>query len=650
MVIGVLSIMRSIKRWLVWLVLALVLAFAGTAGAKERMIRDSWALVEQDNKPVGFGYDQCWRTDDGYRYITDLTLQLSMAGAPVKVIEHLEMEVDKAYLAKRFQMVMDAAGIRTIIGADFTPDAIQLVTTSSDGKENTRVISTDKPLYFSSSFVDAVMAKEKLAVGKEYQAAIWDLASYAVKDYRFKVVETKTYPYRGKKIKVFSITDSDNVNTLIDSRGDSYWAYEPKQKLTIRKVEKNEIPELQAVNVDVLIVPGNIRVARPFRSETSRIKVTWSEVPFTEFNLTDNRQQLVKHTQDATEQTVWVEIKRDTRDFTGKVKLPVKDEKFQPYLSETNFISPNLPEIRKLKDEVLAGESDGWLAAEKLVHWVFGYIQAEMIPQTLGTEQILKQKRGKCVEYAVLFAAMARAAGLPTRIALGERYQDGSWVGHMWNEVWLGEWVAVDPSHNQTAPDALLLKLVDSDTVLGTQKVRTGLIGKLGIIIEDVQVPEAESNPLNGLKTGIQDGIYTNVDFRCQLKLPADWTLTQTEEQGTPLMILQPAAAPGATAILVLSSIPAGTTGEQLLQSRIQMIQNAVQEFKLLARESGQAGRYPAVIGTWNFTYQDTRYQQQNWIVIQGDYLYLFVFEAPLDKWDTVQESFARIREGFKVF
>lgn len=645
---GVSSKMRINKRKLTWIILVLVVAFTGTAMAREQLIRDSWALVEQDNKPVGFGYDQCWRTDDGYRYVTDLTLQLAMMGAPLKVTEHMEMEVDQAYLAKRFQMVVDSAGIQTTVKVNFSAGSIQLVTTGTDGKENTRVIPAEKPVYFSSSFIDAVMAKEKLKTGKEYQATIWDLATNTLKDFSFKVTETKNYPYRGKKIKVFSITDSDNVTTLMDARGDSYWAYDPKQKLTVLKVEKEDIPELQAVNVDVLIVPGNIHVARPYLSESSRIKVTWSDVAFDDFNLTDNRQQLTKHTPDGTEEAAWVEIKQDARDFAGKIMIPVKDEKFQPYLVESNFISPNLPEIQKLKNEVLAGETDGWQVTQKLVHWVFQYIRAEMIPQTLTTEQILEQKRGKCVEYAVLFAAMARAAGLPTRIALGERYQDGSWVGHMWDEVWLGEWVAVDPSHNQSAPDALLLKLVDSDTVLGTQKVRNGLIGKLGITIEDVKIPEDKT--LSGLKTGIQDNIYTNTDYRCQLQAPDGWAMTQTEQQGTPLLIMQSAAAPNTTSILVLSSVPRGMAARQLLQSRIQLIQNAVQEFKLLSEDSGQAGQYPAVIGTWNFTYQGNQYRQQNWIVIQNDFLYLFVFEAPLDKWDAVQESFAQIRNGFKVF
>lgn len=82
-----------------------------------------------------------------------------------------------------------------------------------------------------------------------------------------------------------------------------------------------------------------------------------------------------------------------------------------------------------------------------------------------------------------MVAAISRAAGLPTRIALGERYQGNIWLGHLWNEVWLGEWVTVDPSHNQVSPDALLIKFVASDTIMGTQGVRTDLINKLKIII-----------------------------------------------------------------------------------------------------------------------------------------------------------------------
>jgi hypothetical protein len=61
---------------------------------------------------------------------------------------------------------------------------------------------------------------------------------------------------------------------------------------------------------------------------------------------------------------------------------------------------------------------------------------------------ILQQRRGVCTEYTLLFSTLARSLGYPTRFVGGYAYspQQDAWQGHSWAEVWLGEWVAVDPT------------------------------------------------------------------------------------------------------------------------------------------------------------------------------------------------------------
>ena len=59
---------------------------------------------------------------------------------------------------------------------------------------------------------------------------------------------------------------------------------------------------------------------------------------------------------------------------------------------------------------------------------------------------------GDCNEHTVLFVALARALGLPARTAVGLVYLDGSFYYHAWPEVWLGEWVAVDPDLRAVRP------------------------------------------------------------------------------------------------------------------------------------------------------------------------------------------------------
>ncbi|MBW2543372.1 MAG: transglutaminase domain-containing protein, partial [Deltaproteobacteria bacterium] len=64
---------------------------------------------------------------------------------------------------------------------------------------------------------------------------------------------------------------------------------------------------------------------------------------------------------------------------------------------------------------------------------------------------VAAQKRGDCTEHAVLFGALARSAGYPTRIAIGvviAEIEGGFQAfGHAWTEVMLDDrWQLVDPT------------------------------------------------------------------------------------------------------------------------------------------------------------------------------------------------------------
>jgi hypothetical protein len=69
----------------------------------------------------------------------------------------------------------------------------------------------------------------------------------------------------------------------------------------------------------------------------------------------------------------------------------------------------------------------------------------EQTPETTFTT-----RKGVCIDYARLYAAMARAAGLDARVVTGLGYDGrGGYGAHAWNEVYLpasGKWVPLDPT------------------------------------------------------------------------------------------------------------------------------------------------------------------------------------------------------------
>ena len=87
---------------------------------------------------------------------------------------------------------------------------------------------------------------------------------------------------------------------------------------------------------------------------------------------------------------------------------------------------------------------------------------------------------------------MARAQGIPARIAVGLVYIHGAFYYHAWPEVYIAEssarglWLPVDPTLNQFPADATHLRLTRGG--LEKQAAILPLIGRLAIDVTDVEL------------------------------------------------------------------------------------------------------------------------------------------------------------------
>jgi hypothetical protein len=214
----------------------------------------------------------------------------------------------------------------------------------------------------------------------------------------------------------------------------------------------------------------------------AQVSIKWKGIPFEHFHFTDNRQKPIEQVQDGNEYEAVLEIKKPLPP-SSDVSFPVKDEKFALFLKDSEYIKPNDPTIQKQLLEIQGDEKDALSLVKKILLWVYENIGTEYIAETLSGPEVLKRKRGKCVEFSTLFASLARAAGIPTRVAFGEALNGKNWVGHMWCEVWLGDWIAVDAAAGILVESPSHLKFIDSPTVMGTQKIRWKLVDNLGIEI-----------------------------------------------------------------------------------------------------------------------------------------------------------------------
>jgi len=209
------------------------------------------------------------------------------------------------------------------------------------------------------------------------------------------------------------------------------------------------------------------------RSSLARLRVRLLGVPLAGYDLDGGRQTLRGDTLTVERRplpaTSFSLITRDSQ-FLAKFKNELKPE---PFL-QSNDIAIVAKAIA-----VTGLERDARKVAERLNRWVYDSLKKEVTFSVPNALQVLRTRRGDCNEHTQLYVALARAVGIPARIATGLAFVRGKFYYHAWPEVWLGEWVAVDPTFGQFPADAAHLRFVIGG--LDKQAELLRLIGNLDI-------------------------------------------------------------------------------------------------------------------------------------------------------------------------
>ncbi|WP_373532155.1 transglutaminase domain-containing protein [Vampirovibrio sp.] len=170
---------------------------------------------------------------------------------------------------------------------------------------------------------------------------------------------------------------------------------------------------------------------------------------------------------------------------------------FDPtFLKATPYLQVNDPQLDQTALTITGQEKRAYYAAQQLREWVYRNIAYKDL--TLGfasAQETLQRQQGDCTEHAVLLAALLRAVGIPSRVAIGLIYLQepgselGKFVFHMWTEAYIGnpnqgDWVPLDATNPEPLTDATHIKLADSplsapgDLIHLTERV-TNIMGKV---------------------------------------------------------------------------------------------------------------------------------------------------------------------------
>lgn len=163
----------------------------------------------------------------------------------------------------------------------------------------------------------------------------------------------------------------------------------------------------------------------------------------------------------------WVipaELRRhDDPDAT--TRLPIDPTGFEKDLEPTALMPCGHPDLVAAAREAIGGTQDAREAAARLARWVFDELEKQSLEVAQGSAlEILEKRRGDCSEHGLLFVALCRAAGIPARRCSGWVNVGPMWGAHAWAEIWVGSWIAADPTTGEIAPAARYLFFGYSDS------------------------------------------------------------------------------------------------------------------------------------------------------------------------------------------
>ena len=157
------------------------------------------------------------------------------------------------------------------------------------------------------------------------------------------------------------------------------------------------------------------------------------------------------------------------------------------YLQSSVAVPVAHPEIRKLADAVAPVGVPAEERVARILRWLDANIAKAPI-DAFSALDVLRQRKAECQGHAYLYAALARAAGVPTRVVSGLVYSEQfeGFLFHSWAESLLGaRWQAVDPIFAQPRADATHLKLVEGEDLADLMPLMEW-VGKLKLRVLEV--------------------------------------------------------------------------------------------------------------------------------------------------------------------
>ncbi|MEO8337049.1 MAG: transglutaminase-like domain-containing protein [bacterium] len=468
----------------------------------------TYFAVLQKGEQIGFASTTVDTAQGGITVLDYLVADLPIAGRLHRASARTTVRLTRSLRVSTFTLDVDA---------DITPikatgrvigDTLLLLTVQGVAGQatDTQRVKLNGPILLPTLVPLAIALGERPKVGKTYTLPMFDPASMTPKDVRIAVRAESVFVLNDSS--VFDVSSSRWVGALPDTirawklasdsgsagtTGSSFAGWVDEQgrvvlatqllgltlerrpyEVAFENWKADAAKRGNSVSADRDIYETTaISANKKVDENLSELKVHLSGVDLDGFDVKGYRQKLRGDTLTIT--------KEAPAALVAAYALPngAKATVMSVFLDAEPLLEVESPEIVALALRLRGTETNPRVVAERINKWVYDSLRKKITVGVPSALQALRKRSGDCNEHAQLFVALARAAGIPARIAAGLAFLDGKFYYHAWPEIWLERFVAVDPTFGQFPADASHLRFTIGG--LGKQAELLRLMGALKI-------------------------------------------------------------------------------------------------------------------------------------------------------------------------
>ena len=475
-------------RWAIvaaWLVLVALLVrgqWGGTRGSQSLADLGSlqtpqsqeWMGMYRDRQKIGYVHFSVYPQDEGYATEEESLLRLTILDTPQTVRMRVKGRSRQDHSLERLTFELDNGQGHFRVEGERHGSEFRLRTVVGN-EESEMTLPVDGPLFLPAS-VRRYLASGELAAGKRYEVQVFDPSMMKQQGIVATVVGEEEVPeaggVRGWRIEeeyagVKSVAWLDPDGRVLREEGPMRLVLksEPAEQATGGNWSEGAALDL----VSSVSIPVSPPLPPPQNLRHLQLRVSGIEL---ERVPADDRQKM---------QGDLLSLEVEQFPASAGYSLPYSGTEWSVEVKPTVLLQSDHPRIVEAAHEAAGNATDPAEVTRRLARYVYERLRKVPTMSVPNALQVLDGGEGDCNEHAVLFAALARALGLPARVIAGVVYANGAFQYHAWDEVWLGKWVSVDPVFHQIPADVTHVKFVS-----GGPEDHLAMIGVIGRLRLDV--------------------------------------------------------------------------------------------------------------------------------------------------------------------